>query len=589
MDSVFESLSLIIAVAAGLALLMRLIGQPLIIGHIVTGIIVGPAVFRIGNTPDVFNVFSEIGIALLLFIIGLSLNPRVIKDVGKTAGGIGAIQVIIIGILGWAAGIWLNLSSAESLFFGIALAFSSTIIALKLLSDKHETSRLYGRITTGILLTQDIIATFALLFAASASSHEFAVGSLLGVVVKGLVLGAAIYWFANSFLPRWSKQIATSQEFLFLFAIGWALGVSALFVKAGLSLEIGALFGGICLSSLPYTEEISARLRPVRDFFVVVFFITLGTGLSFSNLPRLLPAILVGSLIVMAIKPIVVLIGMELAGYSKRTSFKTASAVGQASEFSVVLAVLGVNHDLIGQDVAVALTFITLISIAGSAYLILFSDKLYAKTEKYLDYFMRGRPRLEHEKHKSYELVLFGYQKGGHEFINTFKQLGRSFVVVDYDPEIIESLEKQKIDCLYGDATDPELLEEAGADKAKLVISAVTDHKANIMLLDYIARKNPSAVIICQADYIKDALELYDHGANYVMLPHYIGSEQIGAFIKKSELKRSTFNKYRSRHLSHLRTQQKKLQTISEEKKEDLSTRMGSSIVKNFSGLKSRN
>lgn len=586
MGDIFPSLSLIIAIATGMALLMRVIGQPMIIGHIITGILVGPAILHIGNAAETFNVFSEIGIALLLFIIGLGLNPRAIQEVGKSSGVIGSVEVFAVGAIGWLLGVKLGLGHTGSLFFGIALAFSSTIIALKLLSDKHEQNRLYGRLTTGILLTQDIVATFALLLAASGSNNHFALGSFVGVVIKGLALGWLLYRFSTQILPRFSRFIATSQEFLFLFAIGWALGVAALFAKAGLSLEIGALFGGICLAGLPYAQEITARLRPVRDFFVVVFFITLGSNLSFHHVIHIAPTVLVGLVVVMFIKPLTVLLSMGRLGYTKRTAFKSALAVSQASEFSVVLAVLGVQHNLINPDLAVALTFITLFSIAGSTYLILFSERVFKLIERRLSLIEHGHPRSDNERQKNFELVLFGYQKGGQEFIKTFKQLGRDFVVVDYDPEIIEHLERQKIEALYGDATDPELLDEAGLDNAKLVVSAISDHPSNLAILNYLEHKNPNAVAIFQADTAKAAVELYEKGASYVMLPHFIGSEQIGAFIKKSDLKKTPFNKYKNRHLSHLRSQQKRLLESGNKEKQD-KTKLGQSIV-NLAGLKPR-
>lgn len=586
MDSVFSSLSLIIAFATGMALLMRLIGQPLIIGHIITGILVGPAVLKIGNSPEVFTIFSEIGIALLLFVIGLNLNPKVIKDVGKSAATIGVFQIAVIGLIGWIAGIRLGMGGTGSVFFGAALAFSSTIIALKLLSDKHEQNRLHGRLTTGVLLTQDVVAAFALLLAASAGSHSFSIGSLLAIIVKGLAIGAIFYWLASDVLPKWHKLIAGSQEFLFLFAIGWALGVAALFTKAGLSLEIGALFAGVCLASLPYAQEISARLRPVRDFFVVVFFITLGSGLSFSGGGHLVAPVIIGLLIVLLIKPLVVLARMGSMGYTKRTSFKTAISISQTSEFSIVLVTLGVSRNVIGADVAIILTFITLISIAASSYMSYFSDRLYKVVDKYLNVFIRERAKSENDEHQAYQMILFGYQKGGHEFIKTFKQLGRSFVVVDYDPEIIEHLERRKINCMYGDATDPELLEEAGADRAELIVSAITDQQSNLMLLDYLTQHNPEAVVICQGDSAKEGVELYERGASYVILPHYIGSEQIGSFIKKSDLKKAPFNQFRSKHLSRLKTQQKAMTDLP---LEDTKEKIGASIVKNIANLKPKN
>jgi hypothetical protein len=283
---------------------------------------------------------------------------------------------------------------------------------------------------------------------------------------------------------------------------------------------------------------------------------------------------------------LVALFAMGNLGYSKRTAFKSAMALSQASEFSVVLAVLGVQHGLISQDIAVTLTFITLLTIAGSTYLILFGDKLFAMFESWLSVVERGQPRHEHENQQHYDLILFGFQRGGQEFIKTFRSLGRDFVVIDYDPEIIDRLERLKINCLFGDATDPELLAEAGAAGAKLIVSSMSDLKVNLMLLDFLGRHNADAVAIFQADSAKAAVELYEHGASYVMLPHYIGSEQIGAFIKKSGLAKSHFNRYKAGHLSRLRLQQKKLEDRLA-KTDDEAPAAVAGLVKNLKGLKS--
>jgi len=553
MHDIFTELSLIIAVGAGVSLVMRLIRQPLIIGHILTGIIVGPTLLNLTKSPDTIEVFSTIGIALLLFIIGLGLNPKVIKEVGKVAGIAGIVQVLFTGAIGWAAGMVAGLTKTESIFLGAALAFSSTIIILKLLSDKKEQGRLYGKIAIGILLVQDILATFALLFVTAKSSDQaFSFSQLGTLAAKGALIIVPMFFVSYVVLPRLHKLIAGSQEFLFLFAIGWGFGIAALFEKAGFSVETGALVAGISLASLPYAQEISARLRPLRDFFVVVFFIVLGTRLGFAHLSNLVPIVVVCSIIVIVVKPLITMAFMGLLGYTKRTSFKTSIALAQVSEFSLVLITLGNKQGLIRDDLVSVITFVALISIAVSAYLIIYSDNLYNLLEGHLSLFERRKTHFEQERKANYELILFGYHKGGHEFVRTFMSLKRRYVVVDYDPEVIDAMEHNKLNYMYGDATDIELLEEVGFDKAKLIVSTITDHETNLFLLRLMEKFNPGAVFICHANNPEEVARLYEIGASYVMLPHYIGSEKIGAFIRKSGLKKSEFRKYREKHLQYL-------------------------------------
>lgn len=553
MDNIFPGLSLVIVVATLVALIMRLIGQPLIIGHIITGILVGPAILHLAKSPETLTTFSNIGIALLLFVIGLSLNPKIFREIGRVATINASAQIIVVGTAGWLAGQLLGFSKVESLFIGMALVFSSTIIALKLLSDKKEQTRLYGKITVGILLFQDAVAAIALMLVASAGEHRsVSLIPLVWLIIKALTVGGLMYLFSTKLLARWQNVIAGSPEFLFLAAIGWGFGSAALFSKLGLSLEVGALFAGICLAPLFFAQEVAARLRPLRDFFMLVFFITLGAGISFTNLGSLLPIILLCSAVVILIKPLVVLVTMSLMGYTRRTSFKTAVSLAQLSEFSIVITVLGVQEGLISQRIAVLVTFVALISIAASAYLITFSDKLFSRLEKYLRVLERRDLHEEKPAIAKHELVLFGYQRGGHEFVNLFKRLKRNYVVIDYDPDIIDTLEQRKVNYLFGDATDAELLEEAGLEKAQLIVSTIPEFEINKFLLSFLKHKNPQAVAVLHSDDPDEATKLYQAGADYVVLPHYIGSEKVSSFIEKSGLTKRAFHAQRTKHLKYL-------------------------------------
>lgn len=552
--SIFAELSLIIALSAGMAMIMRLIRQPLIIGHILTGILVGPSVLHLIQTPDTIEVFSNIGIALLLFIIGLGLNPKVIKEVGRVATFAGVLQVIFTAAFAYGGGIILGLTRTESIFFGVALSFSSTIIILKLLSDKKEQNRLYGKVATGMLLVQDILATIALLFVTSQSNGGFSSLQLTQLIAKGLLIAVPLLFIGNFVLPRMHRFIASSQELLFLFAIGWGFGSAALFELVGFSIEVGALLAGVALASLPYTQEISARLRPLRDFFIVVFFISLGTRVDFLHFGQLLPAVIIATGITIIFKPIVIMGLMGLLGYTKRTSFKAAVSMAQVSEFSLVFVILGNKQGLVSDNLVGIITLVALITIAISSYLIIYSDKLFILFEKELSLFERRKSHFERESRNRYDLILFGYQKGGHEFLRVFQSLKKPFILIDYDPEVIDILETHKLPYLYGDATDIELLEEAGIEHAKLIVSTMTDHETNTFIMKLADKVNPNAVVILPGESIEEAAELYELGASYVIMPHFIGSEKIGSFIRRNGLNKNEFKKYRDKHLAYLQT-----------------------------------
>lgn len=582
MDNIFAGLSIIIAVGAVVALLMRAIKQPLLIGHIFTGIIVGPVAFNVLDNPNSLQVFGDIGIALLLFIIGLGMNPSVIKEVGKASAVTGVAEVGLVTVFGWLILHSLGLSNHQAAFVAFGLGINSTIVALKLLGDKKELGRLYGKLTIGTSLVEDVVAAVALLLVASAKDGRlFSAGPLVALAFKGALVGLAMYIVSKELLPRIQKIVASDQELLFLTSIAIGLGSAALFAKIGFSMEVGALAAGVLLASRPYAQEVAARLRPLRDFFVIVFFIALGTELTFNNFSAIFWPFVIGTLVVVVLKPTIIMASLGFLGYTKRTSFMTAATLSQVSEFSIIFVILAAQKGLISHQTVSLLTFIALASIAISTYLVTYSDKVFGYLKDHLDMFERKKAEGEKLPSERNDLVLFGYQRGGHEFINLFKKLKMSYVVIDYDPEVVDLIEQRKINYLYGDATDVELLEEAGVEHAKMVVSTIPDVQVNLFLVHFVRKKNPRIILIMHADDPFEAAKLYEAGASYVILPHYIGSEKVSEFIGKSGFSKSAFRKQRIRHLDYLEKHYGALEKLTEINEK----RIGRSIIKSVTGL----
>lgn len=550
---IFTQVSLLIVLAAVISLIMRLLRQPLIMGYILTGIIVGPSLLNMIGDTHTFDAFAEIGIALLLFIVGLGLNAGVIRSLGRVAFSTALSILIVIGLLGFGVARMFGFELSESFIIGIALFFSSTIIILKVLGDKKELGRLYGQVAIGVILLDDIVATLALVVvAAIGTTGTLSLDTTLGLFAKGIGLGAALAVASIFILPRLTKMIADSQELLFLFTVAWGFGIASLFDYVGFSMEVGALFAGVAMASLPYATEMGSRLKPLRDFFIILFFITLGSAFSFDGIAaNIIPALILSAIVIIG-KPLFVMTTLGLQGYTKLTSFKTGIHLSQISEFSIILAVFAFSMGLVDERVTTLITLVALITIAVSTYLMKYDDQLYRLWERQLRMFERRT--VSEQKHKSqvYPLILFGYHKGGHEFVKTFRELKKRYVVVDYDPEVIEHMEQQGIRHIYGDATDPELLEEIGISEAQLVVSTLSDKDANLTLLHHVRRHNSKAVFICHAGSYDEAANLYHLGATYVMLPHFLGSERIGGFIRKNGLSAKAFDHYRSKHVLNL-------------------------------------
>lgn len=552
-ESLLGELSIIIGIALAMASIMKLFKQPLLIGYILAGIIAGPILGLVKNA-DTLEGFSKIGIALLLFIVGLGLNPRVIKDLGKVAFVTGLVQVGFSVLLSTAIMLVLGKSLAVALVIGVGLSFSSTIVGLKLLTDKKEQTRLYGRLAIGVLLAQDILATIALL-ALSMQKDGFGFISSTSLLLKGAFIVGILFLISTKVLPKMTKFISSNTEYLFLMTIAWGLGIGYLFEFAGFSLEIGALIAGVSLASMPYAQEASARLRPVRDFFVVIFFIVMGANLQLGDVLSQLPLALIFSAIILLRNPLSIMLPLGAFGHTKRNSFKVGVLLAQVSEFSLIFIILAQQTGLVDGKVVSLITLIALITIAVSCYGIIYDDELFEKLQKSFRFFESSRHD-KTEKKASYDIVQFGYNKGGSELIKMFKKMPRrSLVVVDYDPEVIDHLNNKKVHFIYGDATDIELLDELNLEKAKLIVSTITHFPTNRLLIEYVEKLNPNAVVIARADSATDAAELYGLGASYVMVPHFVGTEKLGNFISRHGFNRADFNKHKEKHLLQLKSQ----------------------------------
>ncbi|OGC47821.1 hypothetical protein A2886_00355 [candidate division WWE3 bacterium RIFCSPHIGHO2_01_FULL_42_13] len=551
MESLFVEISVILLIATALSVLMRILKQPLILGYIITGILVGPTVFNLLRSFETVEAFSKLGIAILLFIVGLGLSPKIIRDVGKVSLITGLGQITLTTTFGFLIATLFGYEIVPALYIAVALTFSSTIIILKLLTDRGDTEKLYGRISIGFLLVQDLVATIIFLAISTFAKSPGAFDSLGFVFLKGLLLLAVLIFVSAKLLPKLGNFLATSGELLFLFSIGWGLGLAILFNYIGFSLEIGALLAGIALSASPYSREIGSKLRSLRDFFLIMFFVLLGARLMVSDILSLLPQVLTFSLFVLVGNPLIVLILMELLGYNKRTSFMAGLTVAQISEFSLILILLGLEIGHVDNVILSLVTLVSLLTIAGASYMIIYADRIYSGIKDFIGLFERKSTRKEFDILGSYDVILFGCSRVGYDFVEAFKNLGQGFLCVDYDPKLIKQLTDEGLNCRYGDVEDIEFLEEANVVEAKLIISTIPDFEASMFLLGVI-KHNPDVIVVMVSYSIDDALKLYEAGADYVILPHFIGGRVISEMVEEFGFNVEHFDKEKKKHVKYL-------------------------------------
>jgi len=485
-------------------------------------------------------------------LVGLNFSPKVIKDVGRIAAITGAGQIIFTFILGYFIALIFKFPQLSSLYIAIALTFSSTIIIMKLLSDKDDVEKLHGKVSMGILLVQDFVAMLAMMVIASLMKGAYPGIGIILIFAKGIALIAGFVLFTRFILLGVTDFLLESQEFLFLFVIVWGLGLAFLFQHAGLSMEIGALIAGILLSSTTYNYAIASKLKILRDFFIIFFFVFLGSNLVFKQNHSFILISVLFSVFILVFKPLIVMFLMGISGYSKRTSFHAGLTVAQISEFSLILTAMGVKAGHISENVLSFVTLVGIITIAGSSYMVLYSDKIYPVISKYLSIFERKQVVERELLAKKFSHFLIGYNRTGFAVLKSLQKLYSDILVVDFNPVIIKNLRKRKVNCVYGDAEDVELLEALRIARAHMVISTVPDFSTNLLLIRFMRDKNKEMVLILTARQISDALILYENGADYVILPHFLGGRYAADLIEKFKTHRENYVDESDRQIQEL-------------------------------------
>jgi len=558
MFSIFIQLSLVLGIAVLIALAMKLLRQPLIIGYIITGIIVGPAVLSLVQKGDALEAFAHIGVALLLFIVGLGLHPKMIRDVGGVAVITGVGQILFTSVIGWFIGLLLGYPPLVALYLAIAFTFSSTIIILRLLYHKEDQDTLYGRIAIGFLLVQDFVAMIIFMILSSTRGGGDDIQLFVATVaLKILIVVTGIVFLIKFIVPLVDRFLAQSRELLFLFAIGTCFIFASLFNYLEFSQELGALVAGVILSFSPYHREIATRIQPLRDFFLITFFIVLGAGMHFSDIESAILPIIVFSLFILIGNPLIVYIIMTRMGYAKRTSFFAGLTVAQISEFSLILLGMGVSVGHIPSSIIGPATLVGLITIGISTYMITYNHRLYHALERYLAWLAPKKPPSREivgaPRTKKIDILVLGAHRLGGGIIKVLKKMKAKYLIIDHDPQVVKYLEKSREPVLFGSADDAAFLDQLPLSHTRLIISTIPDFETNNFIIQYAKRRAPHANVICVANHSSEAKELYRAGATYVVMPPYLGRKYIVDLVKRNKLNAKKYKHERSHHLKDLR------------------------------------
>jgi Kef-type K+ transport system membrane component KefB len=526
----FTEVAAVLAVAAGVGALAFWLRQPLIIAFILVGVLLGPAGLDWVRAFDQVDLFAKLGIGLLLFIVGLKLDPHLIRSVGLVAMVTGLGQMAMTAVLGYGVALALGMPSTTAFYVAAALTFSSTVIIVKLLSDKREIDALHGRIALGILIMQDIVVVILMIgvtaYGGEALDSHFG-RQTLEVIGKGIGFLAFIVVVTRYVFPSLLHSLARWPELLTLFAIAWAIGLASMGTGLGFSKEVGAFAAGVALAATPYKAILAARLVSLRDFLLLFFFIDLGVQIDMGHIGAALgPAILL-SVIVLVAKPLMVMAIVGGMGYAKRTAVTAGLAMGQISEFSLILAALGLSLGHIDKTAMGLITLIGLITIGLSAYMILYSQWLYERLAPALGIFKVGGLRVTRPLSDAgmvsappVDTIVFGLGRYGRSLAQEMQRRGRTVLGVDFDPERVRFWSQRGLQTLYGDLEDAELFHALPLADAQWVVSTIPEQDKCLVLLHALQHHGFAGHIALTTDKMQHRDFLLDAGADVVLQPY---------------------------------------------------------------------
>ena len=532
MNSTYHEFALLLMLSAVVGAIAVRLRQPLLVAYIIVGIAVGPAVFGWVHAHDQIDLLAQIGITVLLFVVGLKLDLRHIRHIGPVALATGLGQLCFTILFGFVIVLALGKGWLEALYVAVALTFSSTIIIVKLLSDKRELDSLHGRIAVGFLIVQDLAVVIAMMVMSGLggmgdTGAEKISGSALALSLLVRLGGAALllYGLMRYVLPRIVDTLARSQELLLIFAIAWGTALAALGEYAGFSKEAGAFIAGFSLASTAYREAISARLASIRDFLLLFFFIDLGAKLDFSTLGAEVSTALILSVFVLIGNPLIVMAIMGYMGYRKRTSFLAGLTVAQISEFSIIFVAMGISLGHIGTSALGLTTLVGLLTIALSSYMILYSHRLYAWLAPWLGVFERKNPFRElavenaHPGAKRPDVLVFGLGRYGSRLALKLREQDMQVLGVDFDPEVIKAQQRTGLDARFGDCEAPDFIESLPLAQVPWVVSSLPDPGANRALLNALTEHQYAGQIAIVARDEVEAEAYLSFGQIEVILP----------------------------------------------------------------------
>lgn len=536
MNNIFTQLAVILSFSSVLGYVTYKFKLPLLIAYLLAGLLLSVLTSFDASKSMALSFLPDIGIAFVLFLVGMELDLREIKNYGKQILTAGILQVIISSVLGTFIAQSFGFQTREAIYLGIGLSFSSTLVVVKLLLDRKELTSLYGKLSLGVLLLEDLLAVIILLGMTSSASFSLANSLPISIFfLKVIFLVIAAFILNRYFLSSIFHKISDSSELLFLTSLAWCFSFITLASILGFSILIGAFLAGVVLASSPYHFQIQGKVKPMRDFFLSLFFVYLGTKVNFSHILNVYPLILIFGLYAVLVKPIIYLLILGIFGFRKHTMFSTAINLSQVSEFSLIILLVGLKAGLVSEEGLTVIALSSVLSFVASSLLISQSSRIYKHLQPVIAFFeIRKHPVKEEQMEEKLtdHIVIIGAHEVGGDLVKYLKKDKHPMVVLDHNPHQVERLLSQDIPVIYGDMSDPEVLDILDLERAKIIISTAPDLEGNKTLLEDLKLRHVSAPVIVRGQTIKEAKGLYKAGSDFVIIPDLLAGDVLLQILK---------------------------------------------------------
>jgi Kef-type K+ transport system membrane component KefB len=556
MEPVVVTFGLMIIAASAVALLAHRLKQPLLLGYVLAGILLGPAITGLVDNPaPLLGLVTDLGLIFLMFIIGLELDLTKIKDVGRTSAMIGILQVTIVTIVAATATSFFGIGLIQGIYLGLAASFSSTLVVVNILTQTKEINSLHGELVLGILVAQDMLAVIGLsLLGTLKGGSESIIDTALrlahitlpsGGLIESLLLIANLtlfalvtYLFFKHIMPRVFKEAIASAELLFIVSLAIVLVLSVVANLFAFSVAVGAFLAGIALSTAVYSHEIMGRVKPIKDFFLLLFFVSLGMQIMFDDVATQVPIVLIILAGTMLLKPVVTFFVCKAFRYNNRTSFFTALHLAQASEFGLILIAVGITQGTLPASMLTGVVLVTIVTMVMTAYLIRYDERIYQVFKPLiepLDILFGSRPE-EHrnvpEKYKP-QVIIIGVNALTSEAVETLHGKKR-ILVIDYNPQKIITYKKRGVPTICADALSVDLYKDIDFTKAETVVSVVHELASNQFILKKVheASKGGTRISTIMSASTEDVgKKLYRSGATLVLMPDVMGRRMLSEIV----------------------------------------------------------